>query len=908
MRRRTQINRADLLECLYSGGEAHGEGMAAALGYVYRQPNKQIRMEVPAAHLGLVPHPPIIATGPATTPKARFYRVVENRLLKPEKVVRDEPAWLRRAEPFHSEDELRAPVGLSPPSQPPLLPWSRLWPFLKTALGAQQTTRTLDLPRILARLARAQTLRYLPRRQRHGWAAECQIIVDYAESLLPFWNDFNQLHRRLRQVRGAQGLRVIALPDGDPGGRCWRHDGREWQEDDRGPMPGTGAVVLVLSDLGCNDPTELRRRQWRYLGARLRRTGCRPVALMPSPPRWWDGELTRLFYPVGWDRAARLPRRLDARRSAPGSSERAESDPGAERLLALLAPAIRIEPALLRAVRYLLPVREADVGSEAAAWNHPNAHATPLAFYYDHAAIAGYRRTFQGQDADLRRQVAELIGEHHRHLSPAISHEERAVLANLEDACDLPAQQFMVRIVRTLRDRNDAMADSAQAWVGRLTPRQHEAMWQDEMLAAAWALANLTALREGSLTPPPGVDLNWISWVLGQDRTLKRYILRQRGLALYLETDAPAQIPPSPPFAKGGTEGLSPGSPVADLGAIAPHVQVRRLDTEATVGQEFIQPFDQAIPLPASGRLRLRTDFQELILDSIERPEWAEAMGRDEYGLYADFRIGDVVQRLRWIMPGEFMMGSPESEAERLSDEIQHQVILTRGFWLADTTCTQALWQVVLGDNPSRFKGEGRPVETVSWDDAQRFIERLNERVPGGGFRLPTEAEWEYACRAGTSTAFWFGDQISPEQVNYNGDYPYAGGSKGLNRGETVEVKALPCNGWGLYQMHGNVWEWCQDWYGDYPPETVVDPTGPERGEGRVLRGGCWLSSGGFVRSAYRGGRVPGDRNGGYGFRLARGQTSRPGEPEARAGSGVSRAGQTPGTGGGQARRGSKGG
>jgi formylglycine-generating enzyme required for sulfatase activity len=282
---------------------------------------------------------------------------------------------------------------------------------------------------------------------------------------------------------------------------------------------------------------------------------------------------------------------------------------------------------------------------------------------------------------------------------------------------------------------------------------------------------------------------------------------------------------------------------------------------------------------------------------------WACDWGEDRYGLWMAFRYRGVRQCLRWIAPDEFLMGSPASEAERWGDETQHRVILTQGYWLADTACPQALWQAVLGDNPSRFKGEDRPVETVSWDDAQRFIARLNELVPEGGFRLPTEAEWEYACRAGTTTAFWFGDGVSPEQVNYNGDYPYAGGQKGLNRGETVAVKALPCNGWGLYQMHGNVWEWCQDWFGDYPTETVVDPTGPVGGEGRVRRGGSWFYDGRYVRSAARFDDDPGLRDDDGGFRLARGQTSRQGEPEARAGNGASRAGQTPGTGGGQARR-----
>lgn len=218
------------------------------------------------------------------------------------------------------------------------------------------------------------------------------------------------------------------------------------------------------------------------------------------------------------------------------------------------------------------------------------------------------------------------------------------------------------------------------------------------------------------------------------------------------------------------------------------------------------------------------------------------------------------------------MMGSPESEPERLDWEgPQHPVILTPGFWLADTACTQVLWQAVIGgDNPSSFKGEDRPVEQVSWDDVQRFIEKLNSLVPGGDFRLPTEAEWEYACRAGTTTPFWFGDQITPEQVNYHGDHPYAGGQKGLYREETVAVKALPCNGWGLYQMHGNVWEWCQDWYSNYPQGTVIDPTGPAEGQGRVLRGGSWISDGGEARSANRDAVVPAQRSGLDGFRLAR--------------------------------------
>jgi hypothetical protein len=170
-------------------------------------------------------------------------------------------------------------------------------------------------------------------------------------------------------------------------------------------------------------------------------------------------------------------------------------------------------------------------------------------------------------------------------------------------------------------------------------------------------------------------------------------------------------------------------------------------------------------------------------------------------------------------------------------------VRLSRGFWLADTVCTQALWQAVTGANPSHFKDDARnPVESVSWDDVQAFLSELNRRVPGLQARLPSEAEWEYACRAGTTTPFSFGDNITPEQVNYDGNQPYAGGEKGLYRQKTVPAGSLPANPWGLYEMHGNVWEWCADWYGDYPNTPQVDPTGPQTGGSRVLRGGSWNS------------------------------------------------------------------
>jgi RNA polymerase sigma factor (sigma-70 family) len=265
---------------------------------------------------------------------------------------------------------------------------------------------------------------------------------------------------------------------------------------------------------------------------------------------------------------------------------------------------------------------------------------------------------------------------------------------------------------------------------------------------------------------------------------------------------------------------------------------------------------------------------------AVAKAAWATDSGKDQYGAWADLKVADVTQRFRWIQPGTFTMGSSQAEKdaavqagakpEWVAPEVQHQVTLTQGFWLADSACTQALWQAITGSNPANFKDSPQnPVEQVSWDDCQQFLSKLNGRVSGGGFRLPSEAQWEYACRAGTTTAFSFGSTITPEQVNYDGNFPFAGAAKGLYRQKTVPVKSLPPNGWGLYEMHGNVWQWCNDWYGDFSGSAERDPAGPSSGSGRVYRGGSWSSGARNCRSAVRGWLTPDYRYSRLGFRIA---------------------------------------
>ena len=254
-------------------------------------------------------------------------------------------------------------------------------------------------------------------------------------------------------------------------------------------------------------------------------------------------------------------------------------------------------------------------------------------------------------------------------------------------------------------------------------------------------------------------------------------------------------------------------------------------------------------------------------------PSWSTNSGTDQYGKWAEFEIAGVVQRMRWIETGTFLMGSPDTDVDRYNDETQHSVTLTIGYWLADTTCTQELWQSVMGTNPSKFNtSKQNPVERISWNDCEEFFTTVNQLQPNLNLRFPTEAEWENACRAGTTTPFSFGDNITTDLVNYDGNYPYNGAKKGIYRKSTIGVTDLPCNQWGLYQMHGNVWEWCSDWYDGCNINTLIDPTGPATGSYRVLRGGSWYGFGRVVRSALRYDLEPSFANDLIGFRLARGQ------------------------------------
>lgn len=218
------------------------------------------------------------------------------------------------------------------------------------------------------------------------------------------------------------------------------------------------------------------------------------------------------------------------------------------------------------------------------------------------------------------------------------------------------------------------------------------------------------------------------------------------------------------------------------------------------------------------------------------------------------------------IPAGMFGMGSPANEPGRSDGETKHLVTLS-AFKMSKYAITFEQYDVFcdeMGFEKPYDAGWGRgnrPVINVSWDDAHNFALWM-------GCRLPTEAEWEYACRAGTTTPFNTGNNLTTAQANYNGDYPYNSNAKGKNRDKTLPVGSFAPNEWGLCDMHGNVWEWCSDWYGDYSTSAQANPKGPESGYFRVRRGGCWYGDASHCRSAYRDGDDPANRSGNMGFRL----------------------------------------
>jgi len=895
MSRRGFAGRADLLRVAVAvhGAQAVGsdEAIAAALTPLARlldlhpQPKRAERSDLPAderqqaaaASGRSQAGAPASAAGRRPPVSAAHFALVEYTVEAAATPPSSEPL-----PPLTRLDCQPRRSGSAPHS--PLVGRTRLWPALQRALASPRRG-PLDVPALVGELSRLRSPQRLPRRLLRRWGGEIDVVIDLAHRLVPYDADYRELLGEVRRRHGQGGLRLWVVDDSPFAARPVAAPGRASPPAAAGPipLPPPATRVLILGDLGLLAGDPARAVAWQEFTRRLAEHGALPVAWLPMSPALVPAEALRYSEVHCLDGAHGL-RALRARNAgtaaAPVSPQvnpagaapigAAARHPLLPALLTRLACCVRVEPGLLRALRRLDADSAAEPGLEAIVWSYSPAVAAGSRFCeLTPAGVADYRDRFAELAVAAQQEILRRILDAHAWRGRATESAELLIWqAHARPAA--VSDDFLARLdeARGWFARFGAAAETvdcdAAGYAGDLFDRHGgDRAWlaaNSSLLAPIWALAGVDDIPVG-LRP---ADVARARQRGGADAVASTRWLRQQDDRFVLLPDR--------------GEAAADRWPALTLeGGI-----FCGLRTDTGWRQRWIEPRAAPLTLPIAhaaklSAIALDSGRRHYRLARLHRPPWAKELARDSHGLSLDVDLNGVVQRFRWIDPGEFVMGSPDDEAERYDDEgPRHRVRLTKGFWLADTACTQALWGAVMGGkNPSRFSQDAQnPVEQVSWDDVSGFLQRVASLVPGVVAELPTEAEWEYACRAGSETPFNFGATITPEQANYNGSYPYAGGEKGEDRQKTVPVKSFAPNRWGLYEMHGNVWEWCVDGQRTYDGNDQENPRGPEDAAPRVVRGGSWGGEAGGLRSAYRGRRRRDSRDDYQGFRFALRSTS----------------------------------
>jgi len=813
-------------------------------------------------------------------------------------------------------------------TMPPLVARTRLWPALRRSLGVLRFGR-LDVPGLVRRLARAENVRRLPRACRRDSSNEVWVIADVAQRLIPYESDYLQIIAEIERLQGKTNVRLWGVSE-SPEHALWVQQGKGKRKGVRGcvPTPPPGTPVLILGDLGLLSPARVAEPAWLNFCKRVDEGGARSVAWVPLSPRLVTRAAAR-YAQVHCLGAGDL-RPLSHARCA---EEPAAPTEGLEAVLTRIACCVRLEPALLRSLRLMQADTAAEPGLEALVWGHGTA-VEAGSFRFCAIAThsqADYRARFGALDAEQQDEVLRRMLAAHAHQGRSIesievliwqAHTGRLAPAGEETRSD-EARAWLARLGEHAQGESDAL----RSYVGDLLDRQGDDTRlmerESERFAQLWAYS-----RKGSIPAglnPADVEAAWRR--LERDPHARDYVLVQQGERLFLaprdlrqkrELDGWASMPWPVVTITGGLQwsrgdgairqwfvpemtplelplGDAPERQTFTLVSGA-HKWVLGLQQRPSWAEEWgIGPegLYVQLPSPAGGTVRLpgssgapepwqgQWPLSPKAFQAVARQiDFGMRLGADlQYGLYLDVPFGSATQRFRWIEPGEFLMGSPESEPERFDNEgPRHLVRLTEGFWLAETACSQSVWASVMGNNPSEFKDDPQnPVEQVSWDDVQGFLREVEKRLPGVKAELPTEAEWEYACRASSEKAFSWGDGITPDQANYDARTSYANGPTGEYLEKTVPVKSYAPNAWGLYHMHGNVLEWCADGLRKYDGAPQVDPRGPEGEEDwRAVRGGSWIHDPLRLRAACRIRGPRGWRNVFLGFRFSLRSTSSP--------------------------------
>ena len=845
------LGRADLLRALAGGGEACLEGLAERLDYQWK-PTTDSSGKGSSGGSGEGAGEAVEAVEsesgssafrPAPVP---FWRLVKVEFRDPEDSDPEEPP-----PPLTLADFARDTSAPLPAFQP-WIPWPELRRALDLCLRTSTASRRLDTTRLVDAWARRELVEPLPRLARKSVGQRPLALVDRCERLEALWQDQDLVLREIEERLGAAPETAAAGPD--PDGLLAKAE--QWADVSR---------IIAVSDFGARAVHSRWTEAWLQLGRRLRGNGCELHGLAMGCPDL-DPEVASV-----WSMAS--------------TGHRETLSEHVELLLALASPALRLERPLLRALRLLIPGADADV--ELEVWRHEAVESRQGVLHWEPDARRAYFKNFRELSPSLRHAAARLIGAHHARLPPELQAEERLglLLAGAAPSSTPDEEEALIhwtrRMARTIYDSGTTDArirEGGRGYILRSAERLFTAVGGHSALSDELSKAWLSARPKDPEARLPAALAPGIL-KLQEDGVSRAFQWVQAGDGFSL---------------------VEPGSP-ASGSFIAPfETRGKQVWTGTSLGQveatHFLDDGPVRVPCPTADNLILDSGARRLTLDRFQRPAWASSMGRDRYGLWAAFEIGDVEHRVRWIPPGRFLMGSPESEPGRYEWEgPQHMVTVTRGFWLGETPVTQDLWQELKGDNPSRYQSLRRPVEQVNWTECREFCELLSRRFPGTTARLPTEAEWEYACRAGTRSALYTGDiEILGERSALD-DIAWYSGNSGVDfdfseqgvgssdwdekqypheKAGTRNVGEKAPNPWGLLDMLGNVLEWCEDAW-DFPEpyaeNAVFDPCG-RSGARRVIRGGSWGTYARYVRAAYRFGYEPGDRSDGLGFRLALGQ------------------------------------
>ncbi|MEM9387586.1 MAG: formylglycine-generating enzyme family protein, partial [Pseudomonadota bacterium] len=749
------------------------------------------------------------------------------------------------------------------------------------------------------------------------------LIEEYSYFTMPWWSDLRAASAILRRHFGSSRLRTHRLLHMDKR-TLW--GGARW------PRPRAGTWVLVLGAFGCAGAQDAR---WRQTFRAWRDQGVRIAVWSPSDASQGWGEIDGCF---AWEPVV-----------APAAD-------ATQKMLTCLSGVQWCSPELLRFWRRYF---KGSVEDEGAVWHHPDVWQEPGACGLERHR-ARYQQGLPRLGRDTLHELREVAAALRPGVSPQTLLEEDAWAREL--GLDIDEGAFERMLAAEVARGRQSPEDQAytDAWLRRLAFRQagNERFWQlNESLRVACeqalrrgAVHGRVELPEGFLTATPAKDvkgvvsvtcagdrlkltqgdeatpsgLSWfrfegadeVSWSQGFRRAVLKPPAEQElsgggdpfclSAGMHVVHGKRLAKPPwairIEQTAEGVIATLDDDRQVQWCAAGGPHEAFLKGNPGAWIDRDQLHP---TFPAPTQGRAPY--------------PTLTEGDGPPDSIMEVKL-AGDVPPiRLRWIPPGEFQMGSPPNALGRWDREEQHHVTLTRGFWMMETACPQLLWSALAGENSSHFPGNERPVENVSWDDIQeRFLPALNSRVKGLEFRLPTEAEWEYACRAGAPSAFSWGNHLSFDDARFLG-YDYVSsalehdstksqvakrfGSEATDaewaawlhvpieaiaaarqgdkqyfrvREGTVPVTSFRPNRWGLYQMHGNVYEWCADAtdLAPYGTDPRVDPPPGDAGGYRVFRGGSWDSFGGPLRSACRDAGHADVRFNLVGFRLVAGPPS----------------------------------